>query len=576
MRWSHAFIPTLREDPADAEAVSHRLLVRAGYIRQLAAGSYSMLPLGQRVRRKIAEIVRQEMDAIGGQQFHLPALHPGEIWKRSGRWDVMGEELFRFEDRRGVDHCLGMTHEEVFALLATELPSYRDLPQIWYQIQTKFRDEPRPKSGVLRTREFTMKDSYTLDLDWEGLDAGFEKHRRAYEIIFRRCGLDAIDVEASSGAMGGSESVEFMVRSPSGEDWVVSCAACGYRANLERAAARLEPVPDPEGSPDPEEFPTPGIRTIAALAAAHPEEAEPRRQIKTLVYLVDEQPTLVLLRGDHELLEQKLVDATGATQLRPATAEEIRQLLGADPGSLGAVGVTGLPVLADRALQGRRGLVTGANRDDYHLRHVDVGRDLAVETWTDLRTVAAGEACAVCGEPLERWRGIEVGHIFKLGTRYSEVMGALVQDDDGRSHPIVMGSYGIGIERTMAAVVESFHDERGIVWPMGVAPFSVVVTVLRADESGPLEAAEQLYGDLLTAGVEALLDDRPERPGVKFADAELIGIPLRVTVGPKGLERGRVELTARRDLTSEEVPLDQATKVVAELVAAELTAARPE
>jgi prolyl-tRNA synthetase len=566
MRWSQAFIPTLRQDPAEAEAASHKLLVRAGFIRQLAAGHYSMLPLGQRVRAKIDRIIREEMDRIGGQQFHLPALHPAEIWKRSGRWDLMGEELFRLKDRKGADNVLGMTHEEVFAGLATELSSYRQLPQIWYQIQTKFRDEPRPKSGVLRVREFTMKDSYSLDLDRRGLDTAFDLHHAAYRRIFTRFGLEALDVEASSGAMGGSQSTEFMVRSPAGEDWIVSCSSCDYRANLERAVANPVPVADDPWPGPPEEFPTPGIRTIAALAAAHPDFAGPERQLKTLVYVLDGQLTLVVVRGDHEVLEQKLVDATGAGDIRPARPEEINDALGAMPGSVGAVGVDDLPVIADSELEGRTNMVTGANRDDWHLRGVDVKRDLAVSKFVPLRSVREGEPCPQCGRPLEAWKGIEVGHIFKLGTKYSEVMGATVQDEEGMSHPIVMGSYGIGLERSMAAVVESHHDERGIVWPVAVAPYEVVVTVLRADDSSTTGQAGALADLLEEAGIEVLIDDRVERPGVKFADAELIGIPLRVTVGPKGVGEGTVEVTERAGMETRVLPTDEALAYVTESV----------
>jgi prolyl-tRNA synthetase len=566
MRWSQAFIPTLRDDPADAEAVSHRLLVRGGFVRQLSAGHYSVLPLGRRVYAKIDRIIRQEMDRIGGQQFHLPALHPAEVWRRSGRWDLMGDELFRLVDRKGADNALGMTHEEVFALIASELSSYRELPQIWYQIQTKFRDEPRPKSGVLRVREFTMKDSYSLDLDWDGLDRAFRAHHQAYLRIFRRCGLDPVDVEASSGAMGGSESTEFMVPSPAGEDWIVTCDGCDYRANVERATSQVAEVADPAEVGEPVRFPTPGIRTIAALAGTHPGIATPERQIKTLVYVLDGRLMLVLLRGDHDLQEQKLADVTGTAALRPAHPEEIREALGALPGSLGAVGVGHLPVIADEALRGRRGMVTGANADDWHLEHVDVERDITVGTWADLREVRSGEPCVQCGRPLALWKGIEVGHIFKLGTKYSEAFEALVQDEHGTTHPIVMGSYGIGLERTMAAVVEWSHDERGIVWPISVAPYEVVVTVLRVDDEATRSAGEALAAGFEQAGCEVLLDDRPERPGVKFADAELIGIPLRVTVGPKGVAVGTVELTTRRGLTTEEVPLAEVVDKVTGLV----------
>jgi prolyl-tRNA synthetase len=568
MRWSEAFIPTLRDAPADAEAVSHVLLVRGGFIRQLAAGSYTILPLGQRVRLKVAGIIREEMNAIGGQEMMPPTLHPAEVWRKSGRYELMGDNLFKLEDRKGADLVLGMTEEELFALTALELSSYRDLPQIWYQMHTKFRDEPRPKSGLLRVREFTMKDSYTLDIDRAGLDAGFEKHRGAYQRIFARMGLDAVGVEASSGAMGGSESVEFMVRSEAGEDWIVTCANCDYRANVERATSTVAAVDDGERS-ELDRFPTPGLRTIKALAEAHPNTAAPDRQIKTLVYVLDGEQVLVLLRGDHNLQEQKLMDATAVVEARAAAPEEIRALLGADPGSLGGVGVDGTRIIADEALRGRFNLVTGANEYDWHHSGVDPDRDIAVTQWADLRAVSAGEPCPSCGGALELWKGIEVGHIFKLGTQYSETFGAYVQDESGDSHPIIMGSYGIGVERGMAAVVEASHDEKGIIWPVSVAPYEVVITVVRADDPTTFEAAERLYAELGEAGVEVLLDDREERPGVKFADAELIGVPYRVTVGPRGVADGVAELTIRRGLSNEDAGLEGLAGLLAERVSSQ-------
>jgi prolyl-tRNA synthetase len=565
VRWSEAFIPTLRDDPADAEAVSHKLLVRAGYVRQLMAGAYSLLPLGQRVCQKITRIVREEMDAIGGQEFKLPALHPAELWKRSGRWEAMGEEMFRLVDRKGADVALGMTHEEVFATLAGELRSYRELPQIWYQIQTKFRDEPRPKSGVLRVREFTMKDSYSLDADAGGLDQSFQRHFEAYRKIFRRCGVETLAVEASSGSMGGSESIEFMVESDAGEDLVASCARCGYAANVEKATSRLPEAHDGPGPPAPEKFPTPGVRTIEDLARFEG-GAPADRQIKTLVYRVDDTIVLVLLRGDHALSEQKLLDQVEARELRPAGEAEIRAALGAGPGSLGAVGVAGITVIADFALDGRRDMTTGANQDDHHLRGVDVERDVPVKYWLDLREVRDGEGCPACGEPLRVVKAIEVGHIFKLGTRYSEALGAQVQGEDGSSRPIVMGSYGIGIERGMAAVVERCHDENGIVWPVSVAPYEVVVTVVKPTDPATIEAGGQVYDALRAAGIEALLDDRDERPGVKFKDADLIGIPYRVTIGPKGIAEGKAEIVRRATGEVRSVDLQKAADAVVESV----------
>jgi prolyl-tRNA synthetase len=561
MRWSEAHIPTLRDAPADAEAVSHQLVVKGGFIRQLAAGSYSMLPMGQKVRLKIIAIIREEMDAIGGQELMLPTLHPAEIWKQSARYELMGDNLFRLKDRKETDLVLGMTEEEIFAMLATELFSYRDLPQIWYQIHTKFRDEARPKSGLLRVREFTMKDSYTLDIDALDLDTGFEKHHSAYQRIFSRLGMSAVDVQASSGAMGGSESVEFIQRSEAGEDWIVTCDSCDYRANLEKATSALNPIDDGDPS-ELERFETPGLRTIKALAEEFPDIASPQQSIKTLIYYVDGEPVLALLRGDHDLHDQKLLDATLAAAARPADAEEIRELLGADPGSLGAVGVKDIRIFVDLALKGRTNLATGANEDDWHYKGVDIARDVHSTAFVDLREVKTGEICPQDGGTLELWKGIEVGHIFKLGTKYSEAFGAYVQDEEGASHPIIMGSYGIGVERAIAAIVEAGNDNNGIIWPVSVAPYEVVITVLRADDPATMRTAEDQYEQLSSAGVEVLLDDRVERPGVKFADAELIGIPYRITVGPRGVESGLLELTARRGLSKEEVTLSDIANIV--------------
>ncbi len=567
MRWSQAFIPTLRQDPADAEAASHRLLVRGGFIRQLMAGSYSLLPLGLRVAAKISAIIRQEMDRIGGQEFLLPVVHPGEVWKRTGRWDDVEGILVKFKDRRGADLLLAMTHEEIFALLAGEMSSYRELPQLWYHLQTKFRDEPRPKAGLLRVREFTMKDSYSFDIDQEGLDRQFANHHAAYTRIFRRTGLETIPVQASSGVMGGSESVEFMVPSPAGEDFIALCRGCGYAANVERATSVAPPVEDATWEGPPERLPTPGVHTIADLAE-YGEFAAAERQIKTMVYVVGGALTLVLLRGDHEVMEQKLIDGLGTPNVRPGHPDEIQEALGALPGSLGAVGVTACPVIADPALLGRRNMVTGANEDDWHLRGVEVGRDIAVQRWLDVRRVNAGEGCPECGEPLEVLSAIEVGHIFKLGTKYSEAVGARVLDEEGRERPIVMGSYGIGVGRHLAAVVEVHHDEAGIVWPVSVAPYEAVVTVVGA-EPAAVGAAEDIYRGLQERGVDVLLDDRDERPGVKFTDAELIGIPYRVTVGPRRLAEGVVEVVHRRDRRVEVVPTGEAAALVAAAVATE-------
>jgi prolyl-tRNA synthetase len=565
VRWSNTFIPTLRDDPADAEAISHKLLVRAGLIRQLSAGIYSILPLGWRVCRKIEALIRDEMDRIGAQEFRLPAMHPAELWQRSGRWSVMGDEMFRLKDRRGAELCLGMTHEEVFTSIATELRSHRALPQIWYQIQTKFRDEPRPKSGLLRVREFVMKDSYSFDLDQNGLDHAFKLHFDAYRRIFERCGLTPLAVEASSGAMGGSESIEFMAMSDAGEDWIASCGACGYAANLEKATSRVDAVEDGAGLAVPEPFATPGVRSIEDLVN-FAGGAAAERQIKTLVYSADGTTTLVLLRGDHKLSEQKLADGVGAVAVRAATADEIRAALGASAGSLGAVGVAGVRIVADAALQGRRDMTTGANRDEFHLRGVDVERDIRVDAWLEVREVAAGEPCPMCGGALGVAKTIEVGHIFKLGTKYSEKLGAVVQDEAGASVPIVMGSYGIGVGRVMASIVEACHDASGIVWPVTVAPFEVVITVLNPTDVETQEAGERIYEALRAQGIDVIIDTRDERPGVKFKDAELVGIPYRVTIGPRGLAEKKVEFVRRRDGTKRELPLDRAAETVAEAV----------
>ncbi len=565
MRWSQAFIPTLRDDPADAEAVSHRLLVRGGFIRQLMSGSYSMLPLGQRVAIKISRIIREEMDRIGGQEFSLPVVHPGEIWKKTGRWDDVEGILVKFQDRRGTDLLLAITHEEVFTDLATEISSYKELPQMWYHLQTKFRDEPRPKSGLLRVREFVMKDSYTFDVDPAGLDLQFDNHFEAYMRIFSRLGMDAVPVEASSGVMGGNESVEFMVASPAGEDDIARCPNGDYAANIEKATSALREINDADWKGEPERFATPGIHTIAALADAF-DFASAKRQIKSLVYVVDGALTLVLLRGDKELMEQKVIDGLSTQDVRPAQADEIRETFGADPGSLGAVGVTDVPVIADPALRARSNMVTGANDDGWHLRGVDVARDIRVDRWLDVRKVEAGEPCPVCGAPLAVEKAIEVGHIFKLGTKYSDALGATVLDEDGESRPIVMGSYGIGVGRNMAAVVETHYDDQGIAWPVSVAPWEVVITLVKLDDGVSVETAERFYDELEAAGIEVLLDDRAERPGVKFNDAELIGFPYRITVGPRDLADGVVELIDRATGEASMLAVDDVSAAVADRV----------
>ena len=566
MRWSQAFIPTLRDDPAGAEAVSHKLLIRGGFMRQLMSGSYSLLPAGFRVRTKIRRIIEEEINAIGGQEFLLPVLHPAELWVRSGRLEIVGDEMFRLDDRRKVPHVLGITHEEVFATIASELRSYKQLPQLWYHFQTKMRDEPRPKSGLLRVREFVMKDSYSFDIDSEGQAKQFDAHYHAYKRIFSRMGLETSAVEASSGAMGGTDSVEFMVPSPAGEDFVATCENCDYAANVERARSRLPEVTNRPALEAPERFSTPGVRTIDALANFDG-GAPGEHQIKSLVYVADGASILVLLRGDHPLQEQKLTDHLKATTLRPAADDEIFELLGAHPGSLGAVGVEGVRILADPALEGRVGMTTGANEDDFHLRGVDIDRDIDIDEWVDLREVAAGEGCPNCDGELKVFKAIEVGHIFKLGTGYSETFDANVLDESGKARPIVMGSYGIGLGRAVAAVAEVHNDDNGLVWPVAVAPWEVVITLIKTDDES-LTAGENLYRELQELGVDTILDDRAERPGVKFNDAELVGIPYRITLGPRGLAEGKVELHARAGGEADEIALADVAAEVADRVSA--------
>ena len=596
MRWSQYFIPTLREDPADAEVVSHKLLLRAGIVRQLSAGIYSYLPLGQRIALKVMQILREEMNRIGGQEFYLPALHPAELWQESGRWDAIDEIMFRVKDRKGTYLCLGMTHEEVFTDIArNELRSYKQLPQVWYQIQVKFRDEPRPKSGLMRLRTFIMKDAYTFDVDWDGLDRAFIDQREAYKKIFTRCGIQFSIVEASSGSMGGSESNEFVARTDAGEDLIASCANCGYAANLEKATSRLPKIEDEAGPAAPQEFPTPGVRTIDDLTAT-PHLVPKNRQIKTLAYVVDSRPTLVLLRGDHQLHDVKFADATGAKVFRQAHPYEIREWLRASPGSLGAVATTivtpidgfrvgvtpeegrhfflpdsakQLSIIADLGLKGRRNMTTGANKDDHHIRGVDIERDIEVDQWADLRTVNPGEGCPRCDTgTLEVFKAMEIGHIFKLGTKYSESMGATVLTADGKEVPIVMGSYGIGVERIITAAIEQNHDADGIIWPKSITPFDVVVTVTNMKDEKLREAGEKLYSDLQAAGLEVLLDDRDERAGVKFKDADLVGIPYRITIGKK-IGDGIVELFDRRAKASADVKLDDVVSRARELALSE-------
>ncbi len=568
-RWSQLFIPTLREAPADAEVASHKFLVRAGYIRQLAAGVYSYLFLAQRSLLKIMQITRQEMDKIG-QEFYLPALNPGELWMATGRWQIMGDTLFKLKDRAGRDLCLGPTHEEVMTEIARkELRSYKQLPQIWYQIQTKFRDEPRPKSGLLRVRQFIMKDAYSFDIDAAGLDVSYTKHYDTYRRIFDRCGLKYAIVEAHSGAMGGSQSHEFMVLSDAGEDLIATCGKCGYAANLEKAASRLETVEELPDDGQPTPVHTPGQKTIEDVARFL--GVSPKQKIKTLALMITEtdggkprnRPLVVLVRGDHMLNEAKLTGAIGGKTYRPMHEEEIQQVFGSPAGFLGPVGMPKAKtkedaplVMADHALKGRRNLVAGANREDYHLRHVTPERDFAVDSWADLRTVSEGEGCPNCGAPLTVAKAVEIGHIFKLGYKYSEALGAKVLDQDGKEVTMIMGSYGIGMERILTSAVEQNHDENGFALPPQIAPFEIIIVPTNAGDAKLAHTAVEIAGKLEEAGFDVLLDDRDERPGVKFKDADLIGIPFRITVGRKASE-GQVEVLQRSTRESHDASISE-------------------
>ena len=555
MRWSQSLIPTLKETPAEAEIVSHKLLLRAGLIRKLTGGLYTFLPLGLRALRKVEQIVREEMNRAGALEVLMPALQPPDLWQQSGRYETMQDVLFKARDRAKKEWVLGPTHEEVITLLvAGEVNSYRQLPKNFYQIQTKFRDEIRPRFGLMRAKEFIMKDAYSFDATDEGAQESYRKMYEAYARIFQRCGLKTLPVEADTGVMGGKFSHEFMVPAETGENEVAFCEGCGYAANVEKATSQVQSpkseVRGPESivqSPQAavEKFATPGVVTIEALSRA-PYHVAAERQIKTLVYIAESKPVLILVRGDDQLNEAKLAGALGTATFRPAEAEEIFKALGAHPGSLGAVGVTELTVYADERLRGAAEMTTGANQDGFHLRHVAIGRDIAVAHWSDLRLVQAGEPCLKCGEPLKIQRAIEVGHVFKLGTKYSQVLNALFLDESGKQQACIMGCYGIGVTRTLQAVIEQSHDENGIIWPMSVAPYRVCITPLNvAPDSAVMQRAEKLYADLSARGVDVILDDRNERPGVKFKDSELVGFPIRVGIGEKSLAKGEVEIKPR-------------------------------
>lgn len=581
-RWSQFFIPTLKESPADAEIASHKLLIRSGLIRKLSGGLYTYLPLGQRVMQKVTQICREEMDAAGAIELWMPHVHPAELWQQGPRWAAAREIMFRADSAgdgkrapRDPEFVLGPTHEEVITpLVKTEITSYRDLPKNFYQIATKFRNEIRPRYGLMRAREFVMMDAYSFDVDDERAIASYHKMKAAYESFFRRLGVHAIAVEADTGVMGGSFSHEFMVPAEIGDDDVIYNEASGYAANREKATSALVPADLADAAPAGaiEEFATPGVVTIAALEAA-PYSVPGDKQFKTLVFVGDGKPFLVLLRGSDDLEEAKL-GALGFTLFRPATPEEIEPVMGAKPGSLGAVkGTIKNPgalagIFADHAIRLIGNGTTGANKDGFHLRHVNVTRDLAITKFGDFRRVRPGEPDIKSGQPLQVRRGIEVGHIFKLGTKYSEKFGAVYTDDQKQSRHMVMGCYGIGISRTMQAIIEQSHDGDGIVWPWAVAPFQVLICVLDPQLPEAMELATKLGAAAERAGADVLIDDRAERPGVKFKDADLIGIPLRVTVGGKGLKEGVIELKPRHQKDVAKIPVAEAEARIAEAVAA--------
>ena len=547
MRWSQAFIPTLKETPADAEIASHKLLLRAGLIRKLAGGLYTFLPLGLRVLRKVEQIIREEMNRAGALEVLMPALQPPEIWQQSGRYETAKDVLYKVKDRASKEWLLGPTHEEVITTLAAgEINSYRQMPKNFYQVQTKFRDEIRPRFGLMRAKEFIMKDAYSFDVNDDGAMASYRKMYDAYARIFARCGLMALPVEADTGVIGGSHSHEFMVPAETGENEVVYCE-CGYAANVEKAVSGIPKTATRDIGAAAEKFATPGVVTIEALSKA-PFSVPANRQIKTLVYVADSKTVLILIRGDDQLNETKFMARTGAVAARPATPEECVAALGAKPGSLGAVAnvPAAVQIFADQRLRGANEMTTGANEDGFHLRNVSIERDIKVTEWFDLRTVAAGEPCAQCAKSLKIRRAIEVGHVFKLGTKYSEKLNATFLAEDGQRHPCVMGCYGIGVTRTLQAVIEQCNDKDVIVWPKAVAPHTVCITPLNIAPEGPvMQLAEKIYAELAAAGVDVILDDRDERPGFKFKDSELVGFPLRVGIGEKSLAKGEVELKPR-------------------------------
>lgn len=566
MRMSQLFGKTLREPPAEAETPSHQLLLRAGLVHQLAAGVYSYLPLAWRVLQNINRIIREEMNAAGGQELSMPSIHPIEVWQASGRDQTMKDVLFRFSDKRDREFVLSPTHEEITVeLFKRNVRSYRDLPLLIYQIQQKFRDEPRPRGGLVRLRQFTMKDLYSFDVDFEGLDVSYQKMFEAYARVFDRCGVPTVPVLADSGAMGGRDTHEFIYLTEYGEDTLLLCPKCGYAANAEVAAFVKEPAHAGEEPKPVEEIPTPGLYTIQALSEHL--GVPTTRTCKAVFYSADGEPVFVAIRGDMDVNEAKLRSVTGAIDLHYMSEAEV-SAAGFVPGSAGAVGLDGVRIIADDLLPRESNLVAGANKPDAHLLNVNYGRDWKADTLEDIALASESSLCSQCGTAMDARRGIEMGQVFKLGTFYAEKMGATFLDAEGNQRPAVMGSYGIGVERLLAAVVEANHDERGIVWPPQLAPYGTHLVALKATEGPAREAAETLYGQLQSEGVSVLYDDRDESPGVKFNDADLLGMPLRLTVSPRNLEKGELEVKRRAKEDSESIPLEGAAARVRELILA--------
>ena len=569
MRFSRGFLPTLKEAPAEAEVVSHKLMVRSGMIRRLAAGVYTLLPLGVRVQRKVEQILREELNRAGAQEVFLPTLNPAELWRKTGRWEAYGKELIRLKDRHERDFCLGPTHEEVVTdLVAREVRSYRDLPLNLYQIQTKFRDEIRPRFGVMRGREFTMKDGYSFDRDEAGAERSYEEMVEIYTRIFRRCGLKFSAVEADSGAIGGSFSHEFMVMADTGEEAITVCDSCGYAANVEKSSVRLKLPENEEG--ELKKVHTPGAHTIEEVAEFFSLPAY--RMVKTLLYVADGEPVAALIPGHRGLNEIKLKNALDALDIELADSETVEKLTNSEVGFAGPVGLSNVRLVADSSIENSGGLIVGANQTDYHYTGVREGRDFAANKFTDLTVAQEGDACPKCEAGLSIRRGIEVGHVFKLGCKYSESLDATYQDENGETHTIVMGCYGIGVGRTVAAAIEQNHDEDGIIWPTPIAPYHVDIIPVRVDDE-TMKVCEHIYDSLEFTGLDVILDDRDERPGVKFKDADLMGFPYKAVIGPRGLKEGKIEIKSRKTGETQLVAMNEAVSFLENLISEEMKSA---